>query len=618
MSVKPVASYWSATANIGRESARAEPRLGKNRPASYWSATADIGKSDRVSLSQTVIDATYYNRRNVPPVTNRGDAGSAYQAQQTIADIENKRPSPPSIQVKLSVGDERSLDSQDSFFIHLRERLSALSDRIDALSNLSAFNPNAARSTDPEIVNAQPGALAVEAEYSITVERMAAAHQVASDKQSDPYAALGLSGSFKVNGYTVTVTSTDSLADLRDRINYGEDANNDGQLTIQGEDLNGNGTLDHYYQPAVYVGGGKYISSFNYFEDVDKDGQIDPAEDSDADEILTGGSSQTHAEARIEDSRLILKNLEGADKTLRLEDPDDILKTLGFFKTDDQGEKYMVTSVDNKTYNIDPVTALFTVNGVGQEFIDNFVESVIPEVVLSIKNTTSRPVTVTIYKDTSSAAANITAFAVSYNSAISFINTENLENSPVRKNVRLQDFVVDLARETSREVGAIPSPPKSLTDLGLAPSGSLPVGIDVATLKTLEESLPANGGMKVKPAQNRPGLMRRLDELGITSEDDFTITVDKSLLEKELRDKSPEAVFEVFNEKSGGVGVRLKEELGMALDKTNGLIESQRRLIKYYKENSSVVNDLISSRIQATERSIKRSAVQNIFEPVVA
>ena len=171
MSVKPVASYWSATAAVGRVAP--SPLDSAATPASYWSATANVGKEDKVSISDAVIKSTYYNRRNVPPVTNRGEAGSAYVAQQTIADIEKQKPPPPSIIEKLRKGDDRSLDNQDDFFIRLRSSLMTLGERLNKLSSMDAFNPNAAKSTYPDKVTAEPTAKADAATYDITVENLA-------------------------------------------------------------------------------------------------------------------------------------------------------------------------------------------------------------------------------------------------------------------------------------------------------------------------------------------------------------------------------------------------------------------------------------------------------------
>ena len=56
--------------------------------------------------------------------------------------------------------------------------------------------------------------------HSVQVQQIAAAHKVASDSVIGALDdALALSGSFEINGQTITIGASDSLLDLRDRIN---------------------------------------------------------------------------------------------------------------------------------------------------------------------------------------------------------------------------------------------------------------------------------------------------------------------------------------------------------------------------------------------------------------
>jgi flagellar hook-associated protein 2 len=56
--------------------------------------------------------------------------------------------------------------------------------------------------------------------HSVEVQQVAAAHKVASDSVNAALDdALGLAGTFEINGQAITVEATDSLFDLRDRIN---------------------------------------------------------------------------------------------------------------------------------------------------------------------------------------------------------------------------------------------------------------------------------------------------------------------------------------------------------------------------------------------------------------
>ena len=55
--------------------------------------------------------------------------------------------------------------------------------------------------------------------HQLEVLRVAKAHKVSSDSVASDTTALGYSGTFTVNGQSVTVSATDTLQDVRDRIN---------------------------------------------------------------------------------------------------------------------------------------------------------------------------------------------------------------------------------------------------------------------------------------------------------------------------------------------------------------------------------------------------------------
>lgn len=63
--------------------------------------------------------------------------------------------------------------------------------------------------------------------HNVEVLRTAAAHKTASDAFADSTSSLGFTGDFTINGQTISVSSSDSLLDVRDRINAansGDDA----------------------------------------------------------------------------------------------------------------------------------------------------------------------------------------------------------------------------------------------------------------------------------------------------------------------------------------------------------------------------------------------------------
>jgi flagellar hook-associated protein 2 len=69
------------------------------------------------------------------------------------------------------------------------------------------------------VLTASASAGATAGSYTVNVTALAQAHRVHSDQQASASAELGLSGSFELNGATISVTATDSLNTLASKIN---------------------------------------------------------------------------------------------------------------------------------------------------------------------------------------------------------------------------------------------------------------------------------------------------------------------------------------------------------------------------------------------------------------
>ncbi|SVE63880.1 uncharacterized protein METZ01_LOCUS516734, partial [marine metagenome] len=136
---------------------------------------------------------------------------------------------------------------------------------------------------------------------------------------------------FYVNGFKISVEITDSIFELRDKINRGEDTNSNGKLDGT-EDINNNGTLDVISFSASEFGKGFYLT-----EDLDGDGELDPDEDVFKNNRLDGGISESRVKARVENNRLILSSLAGGAAKIDLRDDDNILLQLGFFELNLKG-----------------------------------------------------------------------------------------------------------------------------------------------------------------------------------------------------------------------------------------------------------------------------------------
>ena len=74
-----------------------------------------------------------------------------------------------------------------------------------------------------DLVEVSAAASAADGDYRLEVIRLARKHSVASSQKIDGESALGLQGTFSINGVGVIVLESDSLGDLCDRINHLEE-----------------------------------------------------------------------------------------------------------------------------------------------------------------------------------------------------------------------------------------------------------------------------------------------------------------------------------------------------------------------------------------------------------
>jgi len=118
------------------------------------------------------------------------------------------------------------LDIRRGLYNDLSSRLTELQSAIKALlSTSSTYAYTEGRKAivtvtgEATVLTATASAGAVEGSYTLSITRLAQAHRVHSDPQSSASAALGLNGSFVLNGATIEVKETDSLNTLAGKIN---------------------------------------------------------------------------------------------------------------------------------------------------------------------------------------------------------------------------------------------------------------------------------------------------------------------------------------------------------------------------------------------------------------
>lgn len=94
-----------------------------------------------------------------------------------------------------------------------------LRDAASTLNSASAFNAVKSVSSKPDVATISATSSALPGTFELAVSKLAQAHKIASAAQTDSTSALGLSGTFLVNGKAVTIAANDSLSAVATKIN---------------------------------------------------------------------------------------------------------------------------------------------------------------------------------------------------------------------------------------------------------------------------------------------------------------------------------------------------------------------------------------------------------------
>lgn len=141
---------------------------------------------------------------------------------QTMVDqiiaIESRRSVTP-LQTRQSTLSSAAAAWTDFQAVVGRFRDAALAVRNSA--TFGALTASAAKSSTSgrEVVSVAAGSTASPGSYSVEVQQLASAEKIGGAVASAATTALGISGSFALNGRTVTVEATDTLTTLRDKVN---------------------------------------------------------------------------------------------------------------------------------------------------------------------------------------------------------------------------------------------------------------------------------------------------------------------------------------------------------------------------------------------------------------
>ncbi|GMT42457.1 MAG: hypothetical protein IEMM0002_0868 [bacterium] len=539
--------------------------------------------------------------RNVPTVelTNASPL-NALNAQNSEADLDRSRKAHP-LTEKVNFG-IRFLSVQESRFSQVSDLLVSLRLNTALLRKPETYNIRSASSDSADVADADADRDAVLGRYEINVVRIARAHEIGSYVADEPSAALGLSGSFKINGRSVDVEASDSIFTLRDKINYGEDENRNGALDGP-EDINGNGALDTLTAPGVYTQEG-YIPPFFYSEDLNGNSVLDGTEDANGNLRLDGGGAEIGVRAVVAGNQLVLISDHTADIELRFKDPDRILERLGFIFRNDSTGLTATNKLNDQT--VEPQKAVGDVDG--EPFIEtgNKVDDAIAGVTLNLKKSGSFEVTV--QNDPNLGIIPIIRFAMNFNLALRLLNSTIESGGALSKNRRIQSIQSDMVRSFYTAPAEPFGKLKSVADAGISANESEPTAIKQPAF----ERLPQHENDRLSlPGSGKYSFSSQSERIGVNSPDNFNIRLDGRRMSSALEENSA-AVGELLGFAAG----RLQKRLDVHIQPEYGTIRLQQNLIEFYKLNQREVDNNIQRILGITGSKIDTITGKNIFRSI--
>ncbi len=513
-----------------------------------------------------------------------------------------------------NVGDSsRFTEAQTDAIGQLGVRLQALLDKIEELRLGNAFNLLNARSSNTSALTVSADSTAEEASFEVTINTLASRSVLASDVQAT--GALGLTGNFRVNGVEITVLVTDTLADIKDKINRGEDVNGNGVLD-EAEDVNGNGIIE-----TIQVSASQYGSGIFIIEDQNGNGVLDPAEDVNGNERLDGGTQDHQVTATILDNRLILTSQTGDDSAIALSDPDGVLFALGFFELDGSG-----TVVQNEVQLNASGTNLVVGGNDAEITIDdetftsagNVFTDVFTGITLEVRGEAGDIVPVTVETDASSAVAQIQSLFLRLNDAMTALN-----DALAFAKTFAGDFELQSVREELTENSQTGIRTNESLDAGreaVDPANNLPPSLGLNSVNTDKFSTTELGITRTAQAirdglgalfLNRGSeLFKKLSSVGIKTESDDTIRVNVPALTLAL-ESQPDAVLELFNDAETGILPRLQTQLESLLNEDTGRLDLKSARLE-------ALSELDTGRAESFKRAFEKLLLETTIRNLIA
>jgi len=473
----------------------------------------------------------------------------------------------------------------------LRASLQTLRSTVNVFRNNGAFNLNAADSSREDLVKIQAGKTSPTGKFTVAPTRKMVSSILASDEQSSPIEAIGLSGNFYVNGFKISVETTDSIFELRDKINRGEDTNNNGKLDGV-EDINNNGTLDVISFSASEFGGGLYLT-----EDRNGNGELDPDEDTIDNDRLDGGTIESGVKASVVNNRLVLSSLAGGSTKIDLRDDDNILLQLGFFELNLKGlpiQKEFQFDADQLlvrfpaiNLNVTPRPALVEVDRsfAEPETIEsdfNEFTNISEDVIITALEASARKSNIQVFFDATNAIDQIKTFFNQFNDSLRQINDVLSQSKEFSKDKEIQNIRNDLTIQVQEKTRIIEKRNEEIDIFRVSSENLQEIGFGVVNTekKTVQELSTSIALADILDGPTSPfsnttkDIATRLNSAGIRTSNDNTFVVDEPRLKKAL-EVNAEETLKIFTDEEAGILPLLSKQLENLLRENIGDLDQK-------------------------------------------
>ncbi len=552
------------------------PQPETDNPKTSELSIAAPPKEEHVDLSGVAPAAYYFAKRQIPNTVLTNGFGSAFEINNILNRSERFR-SNKTIPESITLN-RKSIRQQIGALSTIAVKLNDVRTASAELGSSRSFNTRTAKSSSTKAVAAETSAGSPLGNFQVSVNTRALPHKIVSDQYSDPFAALGFSGSFKINGYQVDVETTDSLNSIKDKINYGEDINKNGKLDFS-EDLNGNGSVDSFaFTPTTISNSGDYI-----FEDVDFDGVLNASEDVDGNEFLDGGTAQLGVRADIQFDRLTIRTVKTGNHRLTVDDTDGILRDLGLLyeNTDGKTRETAQFDSDNEQLNSSPSMAQFSINSLNFKRSSNEVRDIIPNTNLKLKEITDKTVTLKIKSNIKAAKEKIENFSEDFNASMKTLNNLLAFQKTLQTNAIVQNIRTQIVDQVNKPVESLTEKMNSLQSIGLESINKEKHAVSSFAMENVAQSVFTNKkAVSSYRAQGDESIYSMLKRSGIQFTDDDTLRVNNKNLSSALSN-SPLDVSKVYTTKGHGISDRMEKLLDDILDKQGTLDLEKRRLNAY-------------------------------------